>query len=496
MIFRTLLLLVSLFGNLAFADASKSYFVLIETLPNDAEVFLNNQKVGQGTPLILQLPSGEYHLKAISGKFQAEERFQVGQGHVQRKLVLGNAGGSLAAAQVIAGSFDKDLAQQEIRKQFNALSEMQHPDVQAGEAKLAESLIDDNRLEIRWQDWVTIPWSRAWIEPPLEEGTLTEDAVLPVFVHWENEELVASIHTAQGKHQLKSLHPPVGKVMDGSVLNILVYSDYIAYDGAKQVILYTLPITDDEYLVLPGEHEKDLWRVAISPDGSQVASAGEAGVIILFPLVGGEFEPKTLLGHSDEIWGLDFSPNGQLLASASHDKTIKLWDVESGQLRKTLTGHNDYVIDVDFSPDGKTLASASRDETIKLWDVSSGEQIKTLYGHDNTVVALDFSPDGTYLASGSYDNTVKLWDVANGRALATRTKHQDAVWGIAFSPDGKLLASGSYDGTVNLWKVENGTFNHSNTFKHSEEVMSVAFSPDGLVLYSGGDDGVYVWEVP
>ncbi|MEH2238130.1 nSTAND1 domain-containing NTPase, partial [Nostoc sp.] len=84
-------------------------------------------------------------------------------------------------------------------------------------------------------------------------------------------------------------------------------------------------------------------------------------------------EVNTLEGHSDVVISVAYSPNGQQLASASVDKTIKIWDVSSGQLLKTLTGHSDRVISVAYSPNGQQLASASGDKTIKIWDVSSGQ---------------------------------------------------------------------------------------------------------------------------
>jgi WD40 repeat protein len=73
-----------------------------------------------------------------------------------------------------------------------------------------------------------------------------------------------------------------------------------------------------------------------------------------------------------------FSSEGHLLASGSDDRTVRLWNVQTGRQLKMLQAHTGPVWSVAFHPDGRTLASGSEDETIKFWDVQTGECLKTL----------------------------------------------------------------------------------------------------------------------
>jgi WD40 repeat protein len=114
---------------------------------------------------------------------------------------------------------------------------------------------------------------------------------------------------------------------------------------------------------------------------------------------------------------VSFSPDGKTLATGSYDRTIKLWNVETGQEIRTLTGHNGSVYTVSFSNDGKTLATGSWDSTIKLWNVETGKEIRTLSGHNGSVYTVSFSPDGKTLATGSDDGTIKLWNGEYGWGL-------------------------------------------------------------------------------
>jgi len=101
----------------------------------------------------------------------------------------------------------------------------------------------------------------------------------------------------------------------------------------------------------------------------------------------------------------------QLASSALREKTIRIWDVATWQLKKNLGGHTDGVMSVCWSPDGQQLASGSSDKTIRIWDVATGQLERTLVGHAGHVNSVSWSPDSKQLASGSADRTVRIWNI-------------------------------------------------------------------------------------
>ncbi len=234
--------------------------------------------------------------------------------------------------------------------------------------------------------------------------------------------------------------------------------------------------------------------VAFSPDGKTLASASTDKTIKLWNVNTGK-EISTLTGHESEVIRVAFSPDGKTLASVSWDKTMKLWNVNTGKEISTLTEHQYVVNSVAFSPDGKTLASVSWNQTIKLWNVNTRKEISTLTGHQCEVISVAFSPDGKTLASASTDNTIKLWNVNTGKEISTLTGHQSVVFSVAFSPDGKTLASASTDKTIKLWNVNTGK-EISTLTGHQDVVNSVAFSPDGKTLASASTDNtIKLWSL-
>jgi hypothetical protein len=159
---------------------------------------------------------------------------------------------------------------------------------------------------------------------------------------------------------------------------------------------------------------------------------------------------RTLEGHSGYVRGCAFSPDGKLIVSASDDRTLKVWDSETGQSLRTLEGHSASVNGCAFSPDGKLIVSASDDHTLKVWDSETGQSLRALEGHSYSVSGFAFSPDGKLIVSASYDHTLKVWDSETGQTLATFFA-DGPMYCCAFY--GEMIAAGGARGVYFLWLV-------------------------------------------
>ena len=251
-------------------------------------------------------------------------------------------------------------------------------------------------------------------------------------------------------------------------------------------------------------HTNAVRRVAFSPDGKTLASAGFDSLVLFWDVSGdrrGEVKTplRILRGHSDMVFGVAFSPDGQRVAAGDDANTVKVWEVRTRRLALILKDLPGDVSSVAFSPDGLRLAAAtrysrSRPDEVRVWDARTGQEVLSLRGHVDGVQSIAFSPDGKVLASGSMDRAVKLWDVRSAHPVLSLRGHTGSVSQAVFSPDGRLASAGR-DGFVRLWDVRSAR-PMLLLRGHSGSVEAICFSPDGKLLASSAwDESLKVWDV-
>lgn len=235
-----------------------------------------------------------------------------------------------------------------------------------------------------------------------------------------------------------------------------------------------------------------ITAVAISPDGSFLATMYEKGKIVLWNTTTGKqlssFQPDNQQGGY-ESGTVSFSADGQTLIRAGR-KEIEFQNIVTGNLERRIieTG------EITFDSHGKffTLWTGATDsaEAVKILDTATEKEIVTLNGKFLATPKIASTADGSMLATSSQSAIVDVWNVATGQKIfeITPSKPKSAQGAIVFSPDNQILAVGDGDGGIELWNVK--TQQKITTLAANNSVSSsLAISPNGKYIAVGSEGG-------
>ncbi|MGP4104134.1 hypothetical protein [Nonomuraea sp. KM90] len=273
---------------------------------------------------------------------------------------------------------------------------------------------------------------------------------------------------------------------------------------------------------------EQLLDLAMVPDGSWVAAAGDRGRVLRRRVDGTRME--SLLPHDTRVTSVAVAPGGAWLATASWDETVRLWEPD-GKPRAVLDDLPGDAETVAIAPDGTWLAAAG-EGFLRFWN-ADGTPRAVLDDASGAYERIAIAPDGTWLAAVGR-GTIELWNADGTRRPIARTSETSAEavaiapsgeWlamitgpgsllllnadgsprgeldsvfyhgtGLAIAPDGRRLAVGDFDDDIVIMDVDGSVRARLNA--HTKAITGLAITPDGRRLVSSSEDGtIRVWDM-
>ena len=203
-------------------------------------------------------------------------------------------------------------------------------------------------------------------------------------------------------------------------------------------------------------------------------------------------EILTLNGHHDDVYSV-ISLESNKLISCSKDKTIKIWNLETGQCLKTLTEHS-LPVNTIFLLANHKLASGSSDKTVKIWNLDTYLCDITLEDYNSPVFSLVEYKD--YLFGGLENGDIVIWDLQTYEYVNTLKKHTYRTFWLLILSNGNL-ASASLDHTIKIWNIDNmddpvllQTIND-----HTDQVYCLKSLKNNNLISVSRDQSIKIWDI-
>ncbi len=234
-------------------------------------------------------------------------------------------------------------------------------------------------------------------------------------------------------------------------------------------------------------------------DGKSIATGGDDKIVRIFSLNDGN-EKTAFPALSNRIEGLALSPNGLLLAATDANGVLSVFKTDGSDQKPVLSTQasdaNSTNLDLLYLPDGTKIFTAGSDQNPRL-TIAPGPKGETVSGmgsvalrfpgHASRINAAAITPDGALIATASEDETVRVWETASGKTIRHFQGLLSRATSVAIRPDGKQIATGTEDGSIRLWDLS-ASDEHRPVSEAGDSLWSAVFNSDGSRFASAGAD--------
>ncbi len=251
---------------------------------------------------------------------------------------------------------------------------------------------------------------------------------------------------------------------------------------------------------LRGQHNKFVYGTAFSPDGASLVSVGADRSVWLYDGETGAVRNQIGEGeHKGSIFGVSWANDSKSFVTASADQTVKIWDAEAGKVKQSWYLGEESVVSIPDQqmgvvwPHGRSdglVISVDLEGNLNYFSQGTAKPVKVVHGHQRNVTAVGLSSaasDGSpTLWTGSSDGRVRGWNASTGMAsLVDGDGHSNYIAGFASPPSSKVagrIYSIGRDDTIRTIDTATLSFLSSGKAKTSGEPLGVAVSHAGYVL--------------